>query len=305
MRYYFLLTRSAVVVRNPSDFVGEFLGKSEAQTKAILASTIGKVLIIDEAYMLRPSKSGSGDSFKTSVIDTIVAEVQSTPGEDRCVLLLGYKDEMENMFRDVNPGMARRFPLDSGFMFEDFDDDELRLLLELKLKEQGFGATDRAKQVAMDVLRRARNRPHFGNGGEVDIILDKAKLLHQKHLSAGMTKLKDTFEPFDFDPEFDRGATASTNLPLLFKGVIGCEDIVKQLQAYQITAENMKTLNMDPRDQIPFNFLFKGPPGKISFPGYVSAHSSYTHSQALAKPPLPAAWVRFTMIWGFYPLRRS
>jgi hypothetical protein len=265
-------------VRNPSDFVGEFLGKSEAQTKAILASTVGKVLIIDEAYMLRPSKGGSGDSFKTAVIDTIVAEVQSTPGEDRCVLLLGYKDEMENMFRDINPGMARRFPLDSGFLFEDFDDNELRLILELKLKEQGFGATDRAKEVAMDVLCRARNRPHFGNGGEVDIILDKAKLLHQKHLSAKMTNLKDMFEPFDFDPDFDRGATASTNLPLLFKGVIGCEDIIKQLQAYQTTAENMKSLNMDPRDQIPFNFLFKGPPGKLSYPSGLPARVTYAQS---------------------------
>ena len=39
------------------------------------------------------------DSFKTAVIDTIVAEVQSVPGEDRCVLLLGYKDQMVEMFQ--------------------------------------------------------------------------------------------------------------------------------------------------------------------------------------------------------------
>lgn len=31
---------------------------------------------------------GSADPYKTAVIDTIVAEVQSVPGEDRCVLLL-------------------------------------------------------------------------------------------------------------------------------------------------------------------------------------------------------------------------
>ena len=35
----------------------------------------------------------------TAVIDTIVAEVQSVPGEDRCVLLLGYRNEMEEMFQ--------------------------------------------------------------------------------------------------------------------------------------------------------------------------------------------------------------
>lgn len=46
------------------------------------------------------STGGSaGDPYKTAVIDTIVAEVQSVPGEDRCVLLLGYKDQMVEMFQ--------------------------------------------------------------------------------------------------------------------------------------------------------------------------------------------------------------
>jgi len=42
------------------------------------------------------------------VIDTIVAEVQSSTGEDRCVLLLGYKDQITTMFENVNPGLSRR-----------------------------------------------------------------------------------------------------------------------------------------------------------------------------------------------------
>lgn len=40
-----------------------------------------------------------GDPYKTAVIDTIVAEVQSVPGEDRCVLLLGYKEQIVDMFQ--------------------------------------------------------------------------------------------------------------------------------------------------------------------------------------------------------------
>lgn len=61
--------------------------------------------------MLYSQTEGSGnqsDSYKTAVIDTIVAEVQSVPGEDRCVLLLGYKDQIVNMFQNVNPGLSRR-----------------------------------------------------------------------------------------------------------------------------------------------------------------------------------------------------
>ena len=45
------------------------------------------------------ASGGAADPYKTAVIDTIVAEVQSVPGEDRCVLLLGYKDQMEEMFQ--------------------------------------------------------------------------------------------------------------------------------------------------------------------------------------------------------------
>lgn len=39
---------TTVVVKNPADFIGSALGESESKTKAILATTVGKVLIIDE-----------------------------------------------------------------------------------------------------------------------------------------------------------------------------------------------------------------------------------------------------------------
>ena len=39
------------------------------------------------------------DPYKTAVIDTIVAEVQSVPGEDRCVLMCGYEPQMREMFQ--------------------------------------------------------------------------------------------------------------------------------------------------------------------------------------------------------------
>lgn len=251
-----------MVVKNPADFIGSVLGGSEANTKGILASTVGKVLIIDEAYML--ASGVASDPYKAAVIDTIVAEVQSTPGDDRCMLLLGYKDQIEDMFRDVNPGLARRFPIESAFVFEDFNDDEIRHILDLKLKDNGFNVKDQARKVAMDVIRRARNRPNFGNAGEVDIVLDRAKALHQKHMTAGKVKDFDTFEAIDFDPEFNRGEHAVTNLPALFQDVVGCEDLIKKFKGYQATAANMNSLGMDPRDQLPFNFLFKGPPGTRS-----------------------------------------
>lgn len=37
-------------MKNPADFIGAVIGESEKKTKAILANTVGKVLVIDEVY---------------------------------------------------------------------------------------------------------------------------------------------------------------------------------------------------------------------------------------------------------------
>ncbi|KAG4441429.1 hypothetical protein IFR05_003116 [Cadophora sp. M221] len=263
-----LLSNGEVVIKNPSDFVGNVIGQSEANTKAILATTAGKVLIIDEAYMLYPGKSGGGgnqtDIFKTAVIDTLVAEVQSTLGEDRCVLLLGYEDQMIDMFQNVNPGLTRRFQLSDAFRFEDFSDSELREILEMKMKSQGLDATSHAIPVAIDVLSRARNGLNFGNGGDVESLISKAKRNYQARqyaLPATERSIDFLFEPVDFDLDYNRASSAGTNLQELFRGVIGCDAIISKLDGFLQVAKGMRAQDLDPRGQIPMNFIFKGPPG--------------------------------------------
>ncbi|KAH7247094.1 hypothetical protein MRS44_014903 [Fusarium solani] len=257
-----LLSNGEVVVKSPADFVGAHLGHSEAQTKGILASTVGKVLVIDEAYGLYGGggKNGSGgDIYKTAVVDTIVAEIQSVPGEDRCVLLLGYKDQMEEMFQNVNPGLSRRFPLSSAFVFEDFDDTALAKILDMKLGKTGFSATDKAKEVALDVLRRERNRPNFGNAGAIDILLNEAQASHQKRASKGKVKRHGKLEAIDFDADFDRAEREDTDVKKLFEGDVGRDRLISVLQSYQTRVRHAKALDIDP--DIPYNFLFRGPPG--------------------------------------------
>ncbi|KAK7054630.1 hypothetical protein VNI00_003093 [Paramarasmius palmivorus] len=264
-----LLSSGEVIVKNPSDFTGAYIGHSERNTKGILASTVGKVLVIDEAYMLYGGGSSDGghtDSFKTAVIDTIVAEVQNTPGDDRCVLLLGYKEQMMAMFQariNVNPGFKRRFDVENPFHFDDFSEPELGQILDIKLKAQDLDATQDAKSVAMDVLSRARNRPKFGNGGDVENLVTQAKLRFQQrhgHLPVDARPVDVVLGPQDFDQHHDRAKHATTNLQKLFEDVIGCDDIVKKLGDYQTVAGQMKARGMDARKHIPMNFIFKGPP---------------------------------------------
>ncbi|KAL7798766.1 P-loop containing nucleoside triphosphate hydrolase protein [Trichoderma afarasin] len=255
-----LLSNGELVIKTPADFIGSALGQSESQTKGILASTIGKVLVIDEAYGLYGGK-GVTDPYKTSVVDTIVAEVQNVPGDDRCVILIGYQEQMEEMFQNVNPGLSRRFSVDTPFVFEDFDDDGLRQVLDLKLKASGFTTTGEGKTAALDVLIRERNRPHFGNGGAVTNLLSKAKASYQKRYSAGKIKKRNQLEAEDFDEDFDRSTRTETNVKQLFQDDVGREEIIQKLENIQSRVRQLKALGMDVKEEIPFNFLFRGPPG--------------------------------------------
>lgn len=240
-------------MKDPADFIGSVLGESEKNTKAILKASEGKVLIINKAYMLYSGSKGVGntlDPFKTSVIDTIVAEIQSTPGEDRYVLLLGYKEQMQEMLENSNPGLARRFQLSYAFHFGDFNDQQLRQILELKLKKQGLEATDKAKDVAIRLLSRARDRPNFGNAGDVKNLISYAKAQEQKRRSIQSVKSQKAqvlFLPQDFDKNFDRANNTTLNLRKLFADVVGCETLTGKLERYQRVAANMRARGIDPK----------------------------------------------------------
>ena len=168
----------------------------------------------------------------------------------------------------MNPGLARRFAIENAFRFEDFTDDELREIMDYKLKIQDLSATDAAKDVAIEVLSRSRNRPNFGNAGELENLLSVAKNNFQKrmsHLPSYYARFPEIlFEPQDFDLDFERSANAASNLKELFKDVVGYDKIVKQLEGYQRIAHASKQQGRDPRDLIPTNFVFKGPPGGFS-----------------------------------------
>lgn len=161
----------------------------------------------------------------------------------------------------MNPGLARRFAIENAFRFEDFNDDELREIMDYKLKVQDLSATDAAKNVAIEVLSRSRNRPNFGNAGELENLLSVAKNNYQKRRSHLPRTAEILFEPQDFDPDYERSANATSNLKILFKDVVGCEKIVQKLEEYQSIAHASKQRGRDPRNIIPTNFVFKGPPG--------------------------------------------
>jgi hypothetical protein len=183
-------------------------------------------------------------------------------------------------------GPSRRFALEDAFEFKDFTNPELRNILDSQLKMQELSATDTAKDVAMELLSRERNRPTFGNGGAVEYLLGQAKTRHIARIRGSRSPSVVVFEPQDFDPDFDRHLHADQNLDRLFEGIIGCKHIIDKMREYQKIARVMKARGEDARGVIPTNFIFKGPPGVLTIrrsKGHINSHNSGTGKTTIAR----------------------
>lgn len=258
-----VLSDGEVVVHGAGDFIGQYVGQSEQQTRDILERTKGKCLLIDEAYMLNPKRGNSDhvDTFRQGAIDTLVSTVHNAPGEDRCVILAGYKAEMEELFQQANPGLARRFPLEDAFVFENFDDKQLLDVLNSKLAKQGIQATKNAKNAAMEMLKLARNKPNFGNGGEVENLLTRAKARWQARQPEGENAENILLSNADFNPSLKSDKNGKEDISALFDGFVGFESTIALFKQYQARVLGMRRMEKDPRPYIPFTFIFSGPPG--------------------------------------------
>jgi hypothetical protein len=67
-----LLTKGQLVEVDRSELVAGFLGQTAIKTAEVVASAVGGVLFIDEAYAL------SGDQYGTEAIDTLVKEMRTS-----------------------------------------------------------------------------------------------------------------------------------------------------------------------------------------------------------------------------------
>ena len=166
------LTNGEVIVVGASKLVGQYVGSTPVIVNNLIDSVKGKVLVIDEAYIL-----GGKGSHNKEALDTLVERVQGVPGENFAVIMCGYEDEMNAMMRDCNPGLKRRFQADNAFMFADYKDDELATIMMKKASDIGFKVTrELAMSCVRNVLAQQRAKPNFGNAGSVDVLLNTAKL---------------------------------------------------------------------------------------------------------------------------------
>ncbi len=111
------LSNGTVVSKTASDFIADVVGGSQVKTKAILTASAGKVLLIDEAYVLE------NNAFGAEVLNTLVEKIEMGSGQDLVVVMCGYEKQMRAMIRNQNPGLSSRFSQE--FMFDDYNDAQV------------------------------------------------------------------------------------------------------------------------------------------------------------------------------------
>lgn len=181
-----LLSSKDVIFMAPSDFIGQYIGDTEANTRSIVDSTIGKALVIDEAHTL--FSATDNDRYRQACINTLVSRIHNRPGENRGIILIGYTDQMEEMSQKGNPCLRRRLPLEEALSFHGYDDEQISEIFHIKMAKEYITTSKQALDVAAKVLRRARDRPNFGNEGNADNLLNQAKARFRDRRNADKAK---------------------------------------------------------------------------------------------------------------------
>ncbi len=113
MRQAGILRKGHLVEVKGRDLCGQYIGETAPKTSSICRDAYGSVLFIDEAYSLFRDEDASSRDYGREAMDTLVAEMENHR-DDFCVIMAGYKDEMDAMLKG-NAGLRSRIPYEIEF----------------------------------------------------------------------------------------------------------------------------------------------------------------------------------------------
>ena len=149
-----LLSKGQLVEVDRSELVAGYLGQTAIKTSEVVATAVGGVLFIDEAYSL------AGDQYGTEAVDTLVKEMEDQR-DDLVLIVAGYPDPMVT-FIGQNPGLSSRFR--TTIEFADYADDELVQIFTSLAERADYDVTEGCLRRFQTILAVTPRGPSFGNG---------------------------------------------------------------------------------------------------------------------------------------------
>ncbi len=173
-----------------ADLVGRYIGETAPKVTAVVASALGGVLFIDEAYAL--TMTDSEHDYGSEAIATLT-KLMEDYRRDLVVIAAGYEREMAS-FLHANACLASRFP--TVVHFPGYTDDELAAIFTTMAAHDGFHLADGVLARVRATIAAAPRGPEFGNARQVRNLLDQAiaaqalRITEADHSSADVRELR-------------------------------------------------------------------------------------------------------------------
>ena len=260
-----LLRKGHLVEVEKSDLVSNHVGESALFTRRKCEEAIDGVLFIDEAYQLVDTDKSSSTKFSSSFDEesytTLLAFMENNRSRI-CVICAGYPAEME-IFRNANPGMARRIPKSNIITFPDYSADELYQILGLLIQEEMLRTSPSFSKASASAIEQMWNNrdAQFGNAGDVRNFLDECKdnaalRMVENHLPTLELSAEDIPAEYiyeDLSPEALVKLQTSSMEKL--DGLIGLANVKQQLKKLILTQAASRSRRE------PGHYIFAGNPG--------------------------------------------
>jgi SpoVK/Ycf46/Vps4 family AAA+-type ATPase len=203
----------------------------------------GGVIFIDEAYQLADSEWGR------SAITTLTDEMDRRRG-DVSVILAGYQDKMSNLYQ-ANEGLKSRIE-PNIFNLPDYTPDELCMIFDLMIAEDGVPVSTQARMEAHRIIKREAQRPH-GNGRGVRNLIDvwRSCRLGREGIAYEFEDITDVRQP-------NNSRNPEEIIERYQEKFLNMTQVVQKMRSLMLSG--LDSLKRGHLDRAP-RFTFTGPPG--------------------------------------------
>ncbi|KAK5998041.1 Stage V sporulation K-like protein [Cladobotryum mycophilum] len=296
-----LVSGREVVLKIPTDFICHSTKETETKTTAILESTRDKILIIDNAHMFYSgSRSGTpGDlACRQAAIDLIVSNIDNRPDADQCIIFTMMEDTFHEVnsrlsWRFPLQGAFRFGNYDDAMLKEILElkmkeggitatEAALKVAVDVLKRAADLPSFGNGGEV-VNLLEKAKGRQRLRlekiqasnnhqNGDTGRPSLCEVSHMPSHTLDPSTLQLEPAtgwdiaLESEDFDPDFDRDDGAGQRWRALLGAFSESKDkqlkvIIDLFESYPCIAQTARHYSQDPKQNIPFTYIFKGPPG--------------------------------------------
>lgn len=181
----FNVNQSPVRIADRSDFVGQYVGWTDAKTKKFMNDNMGKVIFVDECYSLCHD---TRDSFGMEALTAINKYMSEHP--EAVFIFAGYEDKINDGIFTFQKGLPRRFMW--KFRCDEYDGDELNQIFLLQLSDKNLRMSEEdEKEVKRMIIDNIDCFPSFGGDTERLVFFTQLNQAARRDRINGLVTLAD------------------------------------------------------------------------------------------------------------------